>query len=234
MQDDGKPKVDTVIDDCLRKLAIFKDEGKLLGDIFRETHQVIDQLNKQLDRFIFVIKTGDGGGQTTTKKREPSPEPSKPGLKFCKECDCEKPLDDFNKKDGAKDGRQYICKKCQSRIQSERYNAKKRIAAKALNDPAPSQSEPVLPSDGDDKGGPTPGQQAPTATTPPVESKPPVNWSKAQDAVLRKNYPELGVSGVYLRNLLPKEYTMTDIKVRCQHLGLMDAFGRQQTRTPDS
>ena len=171
----------------------------------------------------------DGGGKTTTT-------PSKPlsvleahneclthgknqYTKVCPHCKTRKSVDDFTKKKNGKPAS--WCRDCVKVAAKACNEKKKRIAAKALNDPAPSQSEPVLPSDGGDHRGPTPGQQAPTAAI----KRPTPRWTKNDDAILKTQYDSIGIVGVHAERLLSDDFTLTEIKQRCQHLRIIDAAG---------
>ena len=57
-----------------------------------------------------------------------------------------------------------------------------------------------------------------------TESKKTLSWTKERDAVIRDNFKDQGVSGIYDKSMLPG-FTMTEIRRRCQDLYLLDDYG---------
>jgi len=190
----------------------------------------------------------DGGGKTTTDS------------KVCTRCGESKPLDDFNKYKTGRLGRNSVCRVCQHEVYIKNYIKKVKGRIKKKTGPKPGrhkqessiehESEP--PSKHTDGSGSEPGSMTPATPTPEPEPvkivepkktpapvpepelrptpRPPVVWTKGQDSIIKKNFNELGVSGIYLTNLLPKDYSLTDIKTRCQDLKLLDQYGMSVER----
>lgn len=161
-----------------------------------------------------------GGGKTAKKTKA-----SKPGTKVCARCKQEKPLTEFNKKANYVASR---CKTCLHEIYIQ--TTKDKVQSRYQTTKTASSSKPE-PQTTVSESGPEPSRAAPATPTPPPEKmKPPVVWTKDQDKILRQNFGEIGISGIYLRNLLPRHYNMGDIKKRCQGLKLMSAFGNKYER----
>jgi hypothetical protein len=68
------------------------------------------------------------------------------------------------------------------------------------------------------------------APDPPVRTKrkyvrhKTLGFNAKRDRVLRENFEELGVSGIFDKSLLPG-FSLTEIRKRCMDLGLLDQYG---------
>ena len=191
-----------------------------------------------------VHTAADGGGKTaTTPEKKPRLKATTQGTKPCSHCKQILPFDAFTKKKTGPHGLNPWCKDCikkkNASEQSKEYQRnyqRTHYHKKQRDDPTPffHSSEPTQPSspkqdNEGDVSGLEPGRTAPT-TTPPVTLKPPKPtpvFTTKQDTVIKEHFDELGPSGIYLKNLLPQHYSLTDIKQRCMELKLMDAFGNK-------
>jgi hypothetical protein len=120
--------------------------------------------------------------------------------KVCSHCKKSKPLDAFHKSQTDSFGRQNTCKECNSIYNKEYKKAKKKSVT--------VNPDPIT----------LPGKK------PAFVPKKNIDWNKDRDKVLRDNFDELSVSGIFDKSLLPG-FSMTDIRTRCMELSLIDEYG---------
>jgi hypothetical protein len=61
-------------------------------------------------------------------------------------------------------------------------------------------------------------------------------WTNKRDKIIKENFNELGASGIFDKSLLPG-FSLTQIRTRCQDLGLIDQYGNSKVKHgagPDS
>jgi hypothetical protein len=148
----------------------------------------------------------------TTKKAHigrPKKTPVAISERMCSRCKKKKSLDDFNKN-------QYNCKECQHNIYVEHL--------KKQNISSTTEQKPVFSE-------PTP-EKTEQPTIEPVKQKS-LSWTPERDQKLHDAFKkDLGPGGVYDADILPG-FTMTEIRKRCQDLGLLDQYGLRPTHSKE-
>jgi hypothetical protein len=122
--------------------------------------------------------------------------------KHCSKCDKTKPVSEFNKSKQDRTGYQSSCRICASIVNK-----------KWLQDHKKKQPD-IKP------------EKQPE--TKKHEHKEAFQWTKEKDKIILDNFKELGISGIYDKNLLIG-FSLAEIRHRCQELKLIDAYGNTIT-----
>ena len=175
----------------------------------------LESTSKKIHQLISDEKTVEEKHETEAPTTIPAEVPRRPhkrihkefielSEKHCKRCAKTKPIKEFNKSKADRTGHQSYCRVCSNEIN----RGNKKIRSETIK----SEKQPETPL--------TKTGQEPVKT----ESKKTLSWTKERDAVIRDNFKELGVSGIYDKSMLPG-FTMTEIRRRCQDLHLLDDYG---------
>lgn len=193
---------------------ILSDSADGSAPLPAEIHaQLLDEHFNDLEKLQKHIKKKKASAATTKKSWRQKMDPAGTSEKTCKQCKKTKPLDAFSKKDGGRLGRTHICKTCNH----ENYLkiSKDKVGRRHL--PKKSKDQPDIKPE---------KQPDLKPETPKPEPKKTLGWTPERDQKLRDAFTkkDLGVSGIYDASILPG-FSLTEIKQRCQELGLLDQYG---------
>lgn len=179
----------------------------------RKPNKTIHKPNKAMEKPNSTKKDSQKNHDKVTEKR-------------CPKCDKTKPVSDFNKASHDHTGYQSYCRDCSNKIRllyhekQERYKDRFNFVEPEKQPAINQETQPAI-------------NQEKQPEKPRIDPKTVFQWTPAKDKILRNNFNELGVSGIFDKILLPG-FGLTEIRHRCQELGLIDQFGlKKESRKED-